>query len=429
MMVVPRIKWIILVFMFMAILSSHSAPSTSNSKKKTRILNIAVIGAGASGLAATKRSLDEGHNVTVYEQGEAVGGIWFYTDKIGKDEYGINIHTPMYQGLRTNSPYQTMEFPGYSYPNNTPSYPTQKLVLEYLNSYADYFKLNEHIKCHHPVIKVSPVKSPNIQRTKWILTLRDLAKNKTVESEVYDAVFVCTGVASSPNIPKIPGDDTFNGKIIHSHDYRRADAFKGENVLVIGGGASSNDILDQLINVANQVTCSQRSDQDGMSEEDTETYEISLKTTDEQIVTYKDDVKCLTPNGAKFIDDTEQNFTVIIYATGYRYSFPFLGEEIGISIDENCVEPLYKQILNIKYPTMAFIGIPQVAVNNRMYDLQAHFALQFISGAIKMPKETEMMVDTIVQTQHHLNQGFRKKEMHILGLEHKKYYKVIAETH
>lgn len=66
----------------------------------TSILNIAVIGAGTAGLTAAKHALQFGFNVTVFEQTEAIGGIWWYTDKIGKDKYGVPVHTAMYQGLR-----------------------------------------------------------------------------------------------------------------------------------------------------------------------------------------------------------------------------------------------------------------------------------------------------------------------------------------
>lgn len=63
-------------------------------------LNVCVIGAGTSGLCAAKHALQNGFNVTVYEQTEVIGGIWWYTDETGKDKYGLPIHTAMYQGLR-----------------------------------------------------------------------------------------------------------------------------------------------------------------------------------------------------------------------------------------------------------------------------------------------------------------------------------------
>lgn len=88
---VPQIWWTILTISF-EILSAQASPTC---------LNIAVIGAGAAGLASAKNAIEKGHNVTIYEQSGALGGIWWYTNKIGEDNYGVPIHTPMYQGLRS----------------------------------------------------------------------------------------------------------------------------------------------------------------------------------------------------------------------------------------------------------------------------------------------------------------------------------------
>lgn len=63
------------------------------------ISNIAVIGAGLSGLCAAKHSLQEGFKVTIYEQNDTIGGIWYYTDD-GRNKFDVAIHTPMYQELR-----------------------------------------------------------------------------------------------------------------------------------------------------------------------------------------------------------------------------------------------------------------------------------------------------------------------------------------
>lgn len=62
--------------------------------------NIAIIGTGPSGLVAAKLAIEQGFNVTVYEQNDVIGGVWWYTDEIGKNKYGIPIHTSMYKGLR-----------------------------------------------------------------------------------------------------------------------------------------------------------------------------------------------------------------------------------------------------------------------------------------------------------------------------------------
>lgn len=62
--------------------------------------NLAIIGTGPAGLVSAKYAIEQGFNVTVYEQNEFIGGVWWYTDEIGKNKYGIPIHTSMYKGLR-----------------------------------------------------------------------------------------------------------------------------------------------------------------------------------------------------------------------------------------------------------------------------------------------------------------------------------------
>lgn len=63
-------------------------------------LKLAIIGAGPSGLVSARYAISYGHDVTVFEQGDELGGNWGYTDRIGKDKYGVNIHTATYKGLR-----------------------------------------------------------------------------------------------------------------------------------------------------------------------------------------------------------------------------------------------------------------------------------------------------------------------------------------
>lgn len=63
-------------------------------------LNIGIIGAGAAGLVTAKYCSKDGHNVTIYEQNKELGGVWLYTDEVGKNKYGLNIHSSMYKGLR-----------------------------------------------------------------------------------------------------------------------------------------------------------------------------------------------------------------------------------------------------------------------------------------------------------------------------------------
>lgn len=185
------------------------------------IFNLAVIGGGQAGLCSAKRALEEGFKVTIYEQNGHLGGTWHYTEETGKDQYGVNINSSMYQGLKTNLPFQVMEFPDFPYPEDTSSFPSQSDVLNYLHSYANRFDLKKHIKFSHLVLQVAPVEDE-----KWEIVVKNLPNN-TYETNIFDAVFICNGHYSVPKIPNIPGADQFKGKILHSHNFRSAEKFRG----------------------------------------------------------------------------------------------------------------------------------------------------------------------------------------------------------
>lgn len=127
----------------------------------------------------------------------------------------------MFISIRTNLPYQVMEFPDFPYPDGTPSYPPQSRVLRYLHDYADHFALKKHLKLNHLTIRVVP-----IENGRWEVIVKDLQNNK-FETLIYDIVFVCNGHFAAPRYPDIPGFDQFKGKVIHSHDFRTAEAFHG----------------------------------------------------------------------------------------------------------------------------------------------------------------------------------------------------------
>lgn len=65
-------------------------------------MHIAVIGAGAGGLAVARHALAERNdnvNVTVFEQSGHLGGVWASTDSVELDEFGVPIRGCMYSDL------------------------------------------------------------------------------------------------------------------------------------------------------------------------------------------------------------------------------------------------------------------------------------------------------------------------------------------
>lgn len=79
----------------LVILQACSTYSTMSVKR------ICVIGAGAAGLIAIRHVKDDSTlDGCIFEQSDAVGGIWNYTDSTGTNEYGLPVHSTAYKGLR-----------------------------------------------------------------------------------------------------------------------------------------------------------------------------------------------------------------------------------------------------------------------------------------------------------------------------------------
>lgn len=159
------------------------------------------------------------------------------------------------------------------------------------------------------------------------------------------------------------------------------------------------------------------------------TFGRELKIKLPENVEQKVDVIKFSENGAHFEDGSFEEFTVVIYATGYDFKFPFISTDCGLSLNEKHVKPLFKHCINIHRPSMAVIGLPYFAVGVPMLDLQVRFALKFMSGEKKLPSKENMMSETKQDEDDRKSQDFPKKKSHFLGLKsHANYYKDLAAT-
>ncbi|XP_031638617.1 senecionine N-oxygenase-like [Contarinia nasturtii] len=400
------------------IASLQSVKTAPVNDDKTSDLKFVVIGAGVSGIASAKHLLAQGYNVTIYEQSEDIGGTWFYTNQTGKNQYGIKVHSAMYRGLSANLPRKIMHYKDFDYQNITEHFtrPSQAEVFEYIQSYVDHFDIRKHVKLNHLVVRVHP-----IEKGQWEVIVKNLP-NGTFHTLIYDYVFVCNGKYSSPHYPSISGMEEFKGKMLHSHDYRDAEAFRNESVLIIGNGASAMDIFDQLEDVASRLTISnKRKHYITMGDR----YKRDVKSK----INFQHEVVRLNSTAAEFIDGSNVTFSVIIFATGYNYSFPMLSVDTGIHVEDNSVSPLFKQIFNIEHPTMVFIGIVSETISFITYDFQVQFAMKFITGEKKLPSKVEMYKEEQTQLKILYDcKEYTKRHTHNLQLpELYVYFKELSE--
>ncbi|PNT66357.1 hypothetical protein BRADI_3g10572v3, partial [Brachypodium distachyon] len=331
-------------------------------------MKVCVIGAGMAGLAALRELRREGHEVTVLEQSGDIGGQWLYDPAADEaDPLGalapVKVHSSMYASVRLISPRGTPGFTDFPFTTSMSGrdnrrYPGHREVYLYLKDFCEAFGLMDAVRLNTKVLRVAMTPS----RCQWTvrsvgLTDGDDEKEAVlVLEEVFDAAVVATGHYSQPRFPTIQGMETWRGKQMHSHSYRVAEPFRGQVVVVVGSGESGKDIAMELRGVAK---------------------ELELLGGDGQVV---------FGDGSVVVADT------IIYCTGYNYSFPFLDTAGAVTIDENCVGPLFEHVFPPSLaPSLSFVGIPKKVFAPRFFETQARWVAQVLSGKRTLPTEKEML--------------------------------------
>lgn len=368
---------------------------------------VCVIGAGIAGLTSAHYLKEEGLNFTVLEATQYVGGTWRYDPRVGTDEFGQPIHTSMYKHLRTNLPKQAMELSGFPIPKEYPSFPSWKLFYEYLKSYAKHFQLEEHIKFSHLVESVKRVENA------WKVKHKNVKTGEQFE-EVCDFIFIATGHHSKPNMPNIPGEELFKGTIIHSHDFREPDPYKGRRVMIVGSGPSGMDIGLDVADVSKTLFHSTHS-------------KVTFRTPFPDNFIKKPDVKRFTENGAYFSDGSFEELDDVIYCTGFQYSYPFLDESSGLTFAPRYVIPLYHYMVNINQPTMIMMGMVVRACLVAAIDAQARYATALAKGNFSLPSKEEMLAEWQTRADLVKSRGRPMSDIHLLAEREDEYYAAIAK--
>ena len=221
----------------------------------TRGRRLCVVGAGASGLCATRQALRRGFDVRAYERSDSVGGVWAYGHSSGK----------VFNNVIQNVTKMCNVFCDYPAVSSAPPYMGWERTLEYLSGYCKCFNLEEYIEFNTEVVRVERDESTG----EFEVTIADVRAQTSPEKERsvvhrierFDYVWVASGQLTKPVMPDIPGLDTFFGTVIHSADYKVPTQFAEQNVLVIGlGSASGSDIAQELTWVARSVSLSVRTE-------------------------------------------------------------------------------------------------------------------------------------------------------------------------
>lgn len=397
-------------------------------------LSVAVIGGGAAGLVTARQLLREGHTVTIFEQAPQIGGTWLYSDLTDTDNSSDQNHnsgsyyhgTSMYKSLRTNLPRETMAYSDYPFDDKFPGskdgrqFPGHEEVLRYMEAFTAHFELAQYIRFNTCVSRVEPLEENaitingsdgdiyndnkgwrrwNVSYKPAVVTSPSTNSNSTTEEkEQFDAVVVCNGHFTEAAYPNFPGQDTFTGQQLHSHNYRTSESFKDQVVVIIGAGASGVDIAEELVVAGvKRVYLSSRSWQNALTGEALiEEAKNKEKTASQSslIIQKIGNVVSLGPgNKVTFQDDVVvDHVDTVMYCTGYKYKFPFLElSPASPHVDDNRVENLYQHVFLPEYaPTLSFIGLCWKVLPFFQFELQATWVAKILAGKVGLPCVVEM---------------------------------------
>ena len=181
---------------------------------------VGIVGAGVAGLCTAKTLIAEGFDCTVFERASSLGGVWAQ----GYSNFGVQVQKDLY------------EFPDWPLPHDVPDFTPGVRIQRYLEDYAREFGVWPRIKFETSVVRVVEPTAPGGQ---WTITYR--ADGRELE-ERFDHVVVCVGLFSSkPHMPRFPGQDGFEGNVIHVSELDDRRMLEGKRVAVVGYGKSATD--------------------------------------------------------------------------------------------------------------------------------------------------------------------------------------------
>ncbi|MET0876039.1 MAG: NAD(P)-binding domain-containing protein [Tardiphaga sp.] len=391
--------------------------------------DICIIGAGSSGIAVAKALHDKGLAFDICEKGSDIGGMWRY----GNDN-GLSC---AYRSLHIDTSRDNLGYSDFPIAADKPDFLSHRQLLEYLESYADRFGARSRIRFDCEVVAIEK------ERLGWRVTS---TRNGQQETRYYGAVVVANGHLWDPRWPSFPG--AFSGTAIHSSQYRTAQSFEDKKVLVVGIGNSAVDIAVDLCKRASHVALSTRTGAYIMpkymmgipTDRWSSFFARKLKfptqltrmimarliylavgdqtrfgvprpkhpmwrehaTLSQELLPYvghgwigiKPNITALEGDAVAFADGTRENFDAVIYATGYKSSFPFLAPEIFAVPEAGGMVDLYRRITPPSQPGLFFAGLVQpIGPTIPLVEIQARWIAAVLSGKIKLPPTGDMALE------------------------------------
>jgi cation diffusion facilitator CzcD-associated flavoprotein CzcO len=199
-----------------------------------RELNVAIVGAGMSGICMAAKLQDAGIDTfTIFEAADEVGGTW-------RDNN--------YPGLTCDVPSRFYSYTFRPNPEWTQLLPPGAELQSYFRLVADERGIRPHIRFG------TAVESARYHGGQWQITTAD-------GEETFDVLITATGVLRVPRYPDIPGLDTFAGPKFHSARWDPSVSLADKRIGLIGSGSTGVQITAALGGNVRELNIFQRTAQ------------------------------------------------------------------------------------------------------------------------------------------------------------------------
>lgn len=290
---------------------------------------VVVIGAGQAGLSSAyhlKRLGLTNRDFIVLDQSPQPGGAWQFR----------------WPSLTLSTVNRIHDLPGLSFADTVgqgaETVEAAIAVLEYFGAYERQFEL--------PVLRPVHVR---------VVCERGGRFRVETDRGVFSArgIINATGTWETPYIPEYPGRDRFRGRQLHTRDYRTAEEFRGLHVVIVGGGISAIQLLDEISRVTSTTWVTRRPVEFREGPFDEEAGRAAVKLVEDRVrqglpptsVVSVTGLRMtpaiaamaargvlnrlpmfseITETGIRWPDGTEQRADVILWCTGFRSSLDHL---------------------------------------------------------------------------------------------------------